>query len=464
MFSVKVKQFRRYANSFIVKSASAAFLTVAMIGLQSDPSQARQAYSGIVVDANTGKTIYARNADGRRYPASLTKMMTLYVLFQEMKSGRIKKSTRFKVSRHAAAQPPSKLGLKRGQSIRAEDAIKALVTKSANDVAVVVAEAIGKTESGFARRMTKTARRIGMKRTTFRNASGLPNKHQVTTARDMATLGMRLQRDFPGYYRYFKTKAFKYRGRVYRSHNRLLGRYKGTDGIKTGYTRASGFNLTSSVRRGRKHLVGVVLGGKSGRSRDRQMRKILSKAFPNASTKRRKLRKTQVASAKVPTPVIRPASTGTLTDSDLKVPAKNVGKPLVISSASKPVQATLISAQGTQAKAQKTKWKSEDSNTASEEIEATKTIPLVKTADHANGTWSIQIGAYAKQEDAMRRLKKVKKTGLKNLYGKKAIALAFYKEDQVLYRARFAGFDKRSARRACTVLNRKSINCLALAP
>ena len=252
---------------------------VAAISGWAAPAAAKPKFAAIAVDAKTGKILFSRNADNHRYPASLTKVMTLYVLFQEMKAGRIKKNTRLLVSKFASQQQPSRLGLKPGSWITAENAIKALVTKSANDVAVVVAESIAGNQRAFAERMTRTARYLGMTRTRFRNASGLPDNAQLTTARDMATLGLRIQRDFPRYYRYFKIRKFVYKGRTYHTHNRLLGRYWGTDGIKTGYTRASGYNLTSSVRRGGRHVVGVVMGAKSGRSRNSYMQSMLTRAF-----------------------------------------------------------------------------------------------------------------------------------------------------------------------------------------
>ena len=211
-------------------------------------------------------------------------MMTLYVLFQDLKSGKIKLDSPIRMSARAASMSPSKLGVKAGNTITVETAIKALVVKSANDVAAAVAENLGGTESAFAQRMTRTARSIGMSRSTFANASGLPNPKQVTTARDMATLGLRLMRDFPQYYPYFRTQSFTYAGRTIRGHNRLLGKYEGTDGIKTGYINASGFNLVTSVRRGDKRLVGVVLGGRSGASRDAYMKTMLSKYFGAAKT------------------------------------------------------------------------------------------------------------------------------------------------------------------------------------
>jgi D-alanyl-D-alanine carboxypeptidase len=244
------------------------------------------AFSSIIVDGNSGATLSASNPDASRHPASLTKIMTLYLLFERLDAGKMKLDTEMEVSEHASEQAPTKLGLRPGQTIRVEDAIKGLVTRSANDAAVVIAEAIAGDEGDFAKQMTRKARALGMLRTVYRNASGLPDDEQVTTARDQSTLGRAIQDRFPRYYRYFSTAAFNYHGHSIRNHNRLLGNVEGVDGIKTGYTRASGFNLVTSMRRGNRHLVGVVLGGRSGGSRDAIMRNLLAENLEKAATKR----------------------------------------------------------------------------------------------------------------------------------------------------------------------------------
>jgi D-alanyl-D-alanine carboxypeptidase len=244
------------------------------------------AFSSIIVDGNSGATLSSNNPDASRHPASLTKIMTLYLLFERLDSGKMKLDTEMDVSEHASEQAPTKLGLRPGQTIKVEDAIKGLVTRSANDAAVVISEAVAGDESDFAKLMTRKARSLGMVRTVYRNASGLPDDEQVTTARDQATLGRAIQDRFPRYYRYFATESFNYHGHSIRNHNRLLGNVEGVDGIKTGYTRASGFNLVTSMRRGNRHLVGVVLGGRSGGSRDAIMRGLLAENLEKAATKR----------------------------------------------------------------------------------------------------------------------------------------------------------------------------------
>ncbi len=264
-----------------MKAVLAALLAaMALMMLIISPALARQPLAVILVDARTGKVLYAKDADARRYPASITKVMTIYLLFRELKAGRISLNTRLKVSRRASLKPPSKLWLKPGQTITVDQAIRALAVKSANDVAAVVAENLAGSEAAFAQRMTAMARALGMTRTTFRNASGLPNPPNVSTARDLATLSLRLMRDFPVYYRkYFGLRRFTWRGRRHLNHNRLLGRVRGMDGIKTGYTRAAGSNLAASVRRGGKRVVAVVLGAPSSRWRNAYMARLLNGAF-----------------------------------------------------------------------------------------------------------------------------------------------------------------------------------------
>jgi D-alanyl-D-alanine carboxypeptidase len=244
-------------------------------------------FSSIIVDANSGATLASNSPDGVRHPASLTKVMTLYLLFERLESGKITLDTEMQVSEHASEQDPTKLGLRPGQTLRVEDAIKGVVTKSANDAAVVIAEALGGgDESDFAKMMTRKARALGMTRTTYVNASGLPADDQVTSARDQATLGRAIQDRFPRYYRYFATEAFNFRGHTVHGHNHLLGSVEGVDGIKTGYTRASGFNLITNLRRGNRHLVGVVMGGRSGGSRDATMRSLLAENLEKAANTR----------------------------------------------------------------------------------------------------------------------------------------------------------------------------------
>jgi D-alanyl-D-alanine carboxypeptidase len=290
---------RRFAG-LVTVSVLVVTMLATLLG-QSTPAWAR--YASLVVDGESGMELYSRSADTRKYPASLTKIMTLYMVFDALKRGKWMLNTRLKVSRRASRQPQTRLGLKVGQTITVRDAILALVTRSANDVATVIGENLAGTESRFAASMTRQARKLGMSRTTFRNASGLPDKRQLSTARDMVRLATAIREDFPKYYPYFRTKKFRYKGRVYRNHNKLLGRYVGTEGIKTGYTNASGYNLVASVRRDGKHLIGVVFGGKTGARRDRHMIRLLDRGFSKLTRM-----------AKLPTPPLprpRPDGQGT---------------------------------------------------------------------------------------------------------------------------------------------------------
>ena len=252
---------------------------VFVFGVFTFPQIASAKYASLVLDANTGRVLHAVNADTRNYPASLTKMMTLYMIFAALDRGEISYQTKWKVSKRVARQPASRLGLKQGSTLSVRDSVLALVTKSANDVATLAAESLAGSEREFALAMTAQARKLGMNRTTFRNASGLPNRGQLSTARDMAVLAQALLRDFPRHYRVFATARFEYNGRTYKNHNKLLTSYEGTDGIKTGYIRASGFNLVASVKRGSQRLIGVVFGGDSSAKRNRHMTSLLDKGF-----------------------------------------------------------------------------------------------------------------------------------------------------------------------------------------
>lgn len=262
-----------------------AVLLVVNLGLVMPACAAKHAV--LMYDVGTKQVIHQEHGTARRYPASLTKMMTLYLLFEELRLGNVSLDTKMTASRHAAAQPQTNLSLRRGDKISVKTAIKALVVRSANDVAVVVAEHLGGSVDRFAGMMTRKARELGMYRTTFKNPHGLPNRHQVTTAKDMALLGAALRHDFPQYYHYFSAKRVSFKGRSYRSHNRVLDKLPGVDGIKTGYINASGFNLVSSLKRGDVNIVAVVLGGRSSRARDREMVKLLDKTYARLAKERR---------------------------------------------------------------------------------------------------------------------------------------------------------------------------------
>jgi D-alanyl-D-alanine carboxypeptidase len=299
-------------------------------------------YAAMVVDVKTGRTLHAENEDAPRYPASVTKVMTLYLVFEQLERGKIELDTPLEVSANAAAQAPSKLGLRPGSAIAVEDAIKALVTKSANDVAVTVAENLGGSVEGFTDQMTRKARALGMSRTVYRNPSGLPDPEQVTTARDLTILARAIQERFPTYYRYFQTRSFRYAGRSHGNHNKLLGRVEGVDGIKTGFTRASGFNLMTNARTDDRHIVAVVLGGRSGGHRDGIVTALVQSNLPRAFAGARST--PVVAEAERPRPTLvadaaRPKAVAVDPDATAATPAPSPGRPLDLA-AMRPVVAS----------------------------------------------------------------------------------------------------------------------------
>ena len=395
--------------------------------------------AAIVVDMNSGSILQEQAADMPRHPASLTKMMTLYVLFGYLKAGKLTPSSDLTVTEHAATQAPTKLGLKPGATIKVNDAVKALVTQSANDAAVTIAENLAGTEENFAKLMTDTARQIGMRNTLFRNASGLPNDEQITTARDMAILSAHLIHDYPDYYTVFSTQYFTFNGRKYRNHNKLLLNYQGTDGIKTGYTRASGYNLAASVHRGEKHLIAVVLGGKTGSQRDAAMRALLERNFVAAST-------TKPTAAQLVASLVTPAPLPAM-----KKPAYAVASMTPAPAAATPVAAP---AEG-------------DISEPALPLRAslTSSDPLPKPSARKvqyDGAYHVQVGAYMSQDEAENRLGMVQQRAMALLDGHLPFTASFMKGDKEWYRARFAGFSKADAQAACAALKKMSLDCVVM--
>jgi D-alanyl-D-alanine carboxypeptidase len=451
-------------------------------------------YAAIVVDANSGKTLHEANADSLRYPASLTKIMTLYLLFEQIEAGKIKLHSQMRVSEEAASQAPTKLGVKPGQTLEVEDAIKALVTKSANDAAVVVAEALAGSEEAFARQMTRKARALGMNRTVYRNASGLPDDQQVTTAREQALLGIAIQERFPRYYRYFSLTGFNYRGHAMRNHNKLLGRVHGVDGIKTGYTRASGFNLVSSVHRGGRHIVAVVLGGSSGAQRDARMRTLIEGHIALASNARAATKLAAAASVPSPPPptnVTAPIPTLGSTDPIKPVAVKTVvvklappktapaAKPATAQPepASKPAPAQTASlapsAPEPQAAPAKTPAPPPGARPGilgvlpvAVSAAGKAVLPAASAAEakpvSARSGWAIQVGAFEAEAEARQRLAAAQNKAGSVLKKADGYTERTVKGEKTYYRARFAGFDRGEAEAACKQLKRSDIACMAL--
>ncbi len=431
-----------------------------------ETAQAR--YASIVIDAETGEVLRSRNADIRRYPASLTKMMTLYLFFEAIDQGRLSLDSKLKVSKRAAGQPPSKLGPSAGSTIRVEDAIRALVVKSANDIAVVVAEALGGTEVKFAQKMTSKARTLGMTRTTFRNASGLPNRKQRSTARDMAQLARALMRDFPHRYHYFDDERFGYRGREHRTPNRLLGRYRGMDGIKTGYIRASGFNLVASAERDSRRVIAVVFGGKTASSRNSHMANLLDLGFTRIAE--RDAARGRVRYAGIPRP---PAGSGLAAPTARFKPAAILvaaaQPPELAEGAAAPPAEPIESAEAVQADVA--------SGPPPPPSKPGVVAPTVARATVASGTkspantfeadsvtarpWGIQVGAYESitaAQIAMRRAT----ARAPSLNGAAAMLESSAVGPGTLYRARFLGLYKSDAKRACKVLRAAPMPCVVI--
>jgi D-alanyl-D-alanine carboxypeptidase len=476
--------------------------------------------SSIVVDANSGAVMQATNADSPRHPASLTKIMTLYLLFERLEAGKIKLTTEMPVSPHAAVQAPSKLGLQPGETIRVETAIRAIVTKSANDVAVVVSEALGGDESNFARLMTAKAHALGMKNTTYRNASGLPEDQQFTTARDQAILGRAIQDRFPNQYRYFSTRTFEFRGKAVRNHNHLLGNVEGVDGIKTGYIHDSGFNIVTSVRRGNRHIVAVVFGGRTANARDARVVSLIENNVNVAAVKRTappivegwetanaiakdgKEAKDKDQTASTPaqmasapnsasesptlgsTDPIKPNAVKTFTvhagavrtaalsplpsDSRKLTPA-----PATANAASVTTVATIKSETLPPPPVAKAgvlgvlSAKVAHISQVSQVASAGDSVPVASTAPEPaakprSGGWIIQVGAFPDEKEAKQRLAEAQSKAKDQLGQADPFTERVEKGDKTLYRARFAGLEKDLAESACKHLKRSEIPCMLL--
>ena len=402
---------------------------IALVGV-SAPAQAAK-YAAIVIEEDSGRVLFARNADSMRYPASLTKIMTLYLLFEDIAAGHLTLKSRIPVSKVAAGRSPSKLYLKPGQSISAEQAIYALVTKSANDVATAVAERLGGSERAFAKRMTRKARALGMSRTTFRNASGLPHSKQRSTARDMARLAIAMRRDFPRYFKYFSTKSFNWNGRKFGNHNKLLSKFTGTDGIKTGYINASGFNLVATVTRNNVRLIGVVFGGKTSRSRDAHMMDILERQF-----KRIKPAQARQQLAALPTKLPSSAPTR-VSDVPETIP--------------QPKQITVKRLADTMVA---------DDTPEFLDIVTTTARPTIATDDQ--GHWSVQIGNFAQRINAHKAAIRARRMADMVLGMTPANLTLVTRGEMPLWRVRFNDLDEGQARSACAALFAEGSPCIAI--
>ena len=388
------------------------FTIIIFAGLLLAAAPAWARYADIVLDARTGQVLHETNADVRTYPASLTKLMTLYLAFEALEQGRLTLDQTVPVSAHAAAQAPTKLGLTPGEHIRVRDLLLGLVTKSANDGAVVLGEALGGTEPKFAAMMTAKARALGMSDTTFKNASGLPNLRQMTTARDMARLALALQRDFPQDYHYFSTREFSYKGTVIKNHNNLLGKVDGVDGMKTGFIQASGFNLVASAERNGRRFIAVVLGGETPKARDQEVAALLEHAFAGDLTPGT----TPVAA--LPSQKIKPAKPVKVANA---APAKPMKQVHVASTAASPAP----------------------------------------NFGETFTNWAIQVGAFSRQVSAHDAATKALDQ-LAQIVNDAEVAVVG--GGKALYRARIVGLTEASAQDACRLLRQKGTDCMAIGP
>ncbi len=433
----------------------------------------------MVVDAQSGEVLHASSVDAQVHPASLTKIMTLYMVFKALDSGELRLDDEIEMTRHAASMPPSRLGLSVGSTISVHHAILALVTKSANDVAAAVGDRLGGSESNFAREMTAEARALRMSQTVFVNASGLPDTRQVTTARDMIRLAFAMRAHFPHYYHYFSEQSFRYGGATYQNHNRLLGQYPGTDGLKTGYIRMSGFNLVATVERGGRRLVGVVFGGSTGAERDAEMMRLFDAAFATAST--------------LPTtPAMAP---------DRMSPNPSIAEILALD----PPEAVQMTAQLRQAQLisygrpggmQAVEAGSADPGYVAAPptapirlpaptdiaelapmrayLEATTIEDLIIRADtqvastggsgNCISSWGIQVGAFGRAETAGEFAQNTRARLLADLSLATVAVGAYDMGDVRLYRSMLFGLEEETAMRACAALNAQSLECVPIPP
>ena len=434
-------------------------------------AQANPKYASFVMDADTGLILHQRYANKTLHPASLTKVMTLLMVFEALESGKLRLNDRIYISHHAASMVPSKLGLSPGSSIRVKDAISALVTKSANDIAVAVAEHLAGSERSFAYLMTRRARDIGMKSTKFVNASGLHHKRQISTARDMAKMARYVIKRYPGYYRYFSQTEFRYRGKTYRSHNRLMASYKGMDGMKTGYVNASGFNLIASAVRNNRRVIGVVFGGKTSKSRNAHMAKLLDNAFG-------KLGSVRYASAKMPRMGGGIPAPGHKPKRDILVTHLNAVQPAASQAAigampQKPTQFAHLKVAHGQAVPPPEVVGAEliGQGDFDEVLNRRVQTGLMTVAAHqgglkaqkaslANDNWAIQIGAFHSKAQSAQALRQALKQ-LPHYYTQaKPQIMPLETANNRIYRARLSGYSSHDAYAACAYIK----ECITIAP
>jgi len=442
--------FRQAAGRWVFLSLFVAALVL--------PGQAWARYASIVIDTATGQVLHETNADTRNYPASLTKMMTIYLAFEALEKRKFRMGQRLKVSRRAARMPASKLGLKRGQTILVEDAILSLIVKSANDSAVVIAEALAGTESKFARRMNRKAKALGMTRTSFRNASGLPNRRQLSTARDMARLAQAMIADFPQFYRYFSERDFTFRGRTYKSYNRLLTKYDGVDGLKTGYTRASGFNLAASAVRNGQRLITVVFGGRSASRRDRHVARLFDRGFADPIVAR---------GTPAPAPPAKPDRLIARNDtSGAPTPDRKPARLITLDSGAAPSseRQTTIAAVGAPISLLPPELRRAEAGSGAPAKKRVKKDQVASAIRQYAGrsNWGVQVGAFHEVKPAKLQAAAVARRFPKVLSDAEIVIPYIEGRNGRIYRARLMGLSKNQARGACRRLKSARVDCLVV--
>ena len=412
-----------YVKRLVLKLCcwSAVFFGLCTIGIH--PASA--SVSSIMIDASSGKVLSASNADELRYPASLTKLMTLYITFDALEKGLIKLDDEFPVSRKAANRSPSRLGLRAGSKIKVKTAIEALIIRSANDCATVLAEGLGYSEENFAKTMTQVAKALGMKNTTFKNASGLPNRAQKTTARDMAILGAAMYHHFPQYYKWFSLRKFTYEGRTYYTHNHVLKQFEGADGMKTGFTNAAGYNIITSADREGQRVIAVTMGHRTLKARDKEVMRMMDKGLTRLAMENKQ--NTTGMYAELIEENDKPDDIQTRLADNAKLPSSETST-------------------------------EEDSHP---EIEQGSTdSDQLLTLNENTETWGIQVGAFSNYAKARNYALKIKDKNLKKYTDCTIKIEPVETAAAVIYRSKLVGFEKNDAKAACKHLKNSDISCI----
>ena len=465
-----VPSYRREAGMSVLRMAMALFIALSLFSALPGGPAAAAPYAAIVIDARDGKVLHSRKADKRLHPASLTKMMTLYMAFEAVRDGRLRLDQKVRVSKHAAYQVPSKIGLKPGRRYTIRDLIRATAVKSANDAAVALAEAMAKSEADFAKAMTLRARRLGMKNTTFRNASGLTHSKQRSTARDMALLGRALFYDFPEYYNLFGRKKTRAAGKTILATNRRhLQSYRGADGIKTGYTRAAGYNLVSSAKRGSKRVIAVVFGGKSSRSRNARIAQLLDLGFSRAPKHVKVVKPSRAAVRVSPPPVLRPGRTAPAVEPTPSLMARaGAGVADALVPAAHAAPHPLAGTKHAPAKSRAPYLRPGRETPvllAAPQLRPGRNIPAAREKPKKTA-WAVQLGVFAKEETAIAELASAALSNINGLdtAGREISATRLSNTGKDAFRAQLTGFDEAAALRACEAIKARGGDCLPIGP